>query len=369
MGIRTTILIFIIIFSVPCKAQKIITGAENTKEYLYLLKNKKIAICGNQTSIVGETHLVDFLIKKGIDIKVIFSPEHGFRGEAEAGEIVKNKVDKKTNIPIISLYGKNKSPQSKDLQNIDIMIFDLQDVGVRFYTYISTLHYIMEACEKENISLIVLDRPNPNAHYIDGPVLEKKYTSFVGMHPVPVVYGMTIGEYAKMINGEGWLKNSVKCNLMIIKCKNYTHQSRYNLPIDPSPNLPNELSINLYPSLCFFEGTNISIGRGTTFPFQVFGSPYLPNESKFSFVPKSNNKTKNPKHNGKKCYGYDLREKPFFSTINLEWLKYCYKTSSNKDIFFNSFFNKLSGNSYLQQQIKQNKTSEEIKKTWKKKYR
>ena len=282
------------------------TGADRPELYLPLLENKTIAVVTNQTGLLKDkTFLVDFLVKNNIKIKTIFAPEHGFRGDADAGEHVKNGVDTKTGISIISLYGDNKKPKAEQLKGIDLVLFDIQDVGVRFYTYISHLHYVMEACAENNVSLILLDRPNPNGSIIDGPILEPEHSSFVGMHPIPVLHGMTIGEYALMINGQGWLKNKVQCNLTIIPCENYSRTMPYKLPVNPSPNLPNSQSINLYASLCFFEGTNVSIGRGTYSQFQIYGSPYLP-KSVFNFKPEPNFGAKSPLHNGVICYGEDL---------------------------------------------------------------
>ena len=283
-------------------------GAEQTQKYLPLLKNKRIALVANQSSLINSTHLVDSLLALNINLVKIFSPEHGFRGNADAGEVVSDNIDGKTGIPVISMYGKNKKPQSENLKDVDIMVFDLQDVGVRFYTYISSLHYVMEACAGNNIPLIVLDRPNPNGFYIDGPVLEKEFTSFIGMHPVPIVYGMTIGEYAKMINGEKWLKNEVKCDLTVIKCENYTHNSLYKLPVKPSPNLPDITSVYLYPSLCLFEGTIMSVGRGTKFPFHCYGHPDFKIAS-FKFKPVSiPGAAKHPKYEGKTCNGINVSD-------------------------------------------------------------
>ena len=292
----------------PEIALNIVTGAENTAAYLQLLEGKKIGIVTNQTGIIKpevaskEISIVDFLLAKKVNIQKIFAPEHGFRGTADAGEHVIDGKDAKTNLPIISLYGDNKKPKPEQLAGIDIMIFDLQDVGARFYTYISTLHYIMEACAENNIKLIVLDRPNPNINIIDGPILEKEFTSFVGMHPIPLLHGMTIGEYAKMINGEKWLKNGIQCNVTIIPCLNYSRKMAYSLPVKPSPNLPNDQAINLYASLCLFEGTNVSVGRGTETQFQVYGSPFLP-KSNFSFIPKPNFGAKEPLYKNEICNG------------------------------------------------------------------
>ncbi|MGV6829925.1 MAG: exo-beta-N-acetylmuramidase NamZ family protein [Flavobacteriales bacterium] len=362
------------------KGENIVVGANQKREYLKLLKNKTIGIVANQTSIVKDNtvilengkevftylnkHLVDFLHHK-VTIKAVFAPEHGFRGKADAGEVIKDGVDTKTGLPIISLYGKNKKPTPKQLEGIDMMVFDIQDVGARFYTYISTLHYLMEACAENNIPLLILDRPNPNGHYIDGPILEPKYKSFVGMHPVPVVHGMTIGEYAQMINGEGWLANQVKCKLFIIKMKGYTHQTKYSLPIKPSPNLPNDLAINLYPSLCFFEGTIVSAGRGTNKQFQLFGAPQLPKEHfPYTFTPQANEGSKYPKYKGELCYGKNLDQTPRLNKINLEWLIEAYADYKKKHDFFKPYFTKLAGTTKLQEQIEKGYTYREIRKTW-----
>ena len=301
----TGLFITILLFSSTLFAEKIIPAAEKLHTYLPLLKNKQIAVVVNHSSLTAEGHLVDTLLRHGIKVKKIFAPEHGFRGTADAGAHVKNSRDKKTGLPIISLYGKHKKPTKTDLKDIDLILFDIQDVGVRFYTYLSTLHYIMEAGAEQQIPVIVLDRPNPNAHYIDGPVLQKKYRSFVGLHPVPVVYGMTIGEYAKMINGEKWLKEGKQVKLRVIPLANYTHESVYSLPVKPSPNLPNDKAIALYPSLAFFEGTVISAGRGTKKPFQLYGAVKY-QVKKFSFIPQSRAGAKYPKFKGRRCYGVDL---------------------------------------------------------------
>ncbi|MDR6301192.1 exo-beta-N-acetylmuramidase NamZ family protein [Mesonia maritima] len=353
------------------KAKKIIVGANQTEAYLPLLNRKNVAIVGNQTSVIFKengdyTHLVDSLLKRNVNIQKVFSPEHGFRGKADAGEKVVDGIDKKTGLPLVSLYGSNKKPSAEQLKGIDFLIFDIQDVGVRFYTYISTLHYVMEACAEESIPVLILDRPNPNGHYIDGPILEKEYKSFVGMHPVPIVHGMTIGEYAQMINGEKWLKNEAICDLMVIKMKNYAHQKTYSLPIKPSPNLPNDQAINLYPSLCFFEGTNVNAGRGTDLQFQVFGSPDLPASFfEYSYIPKPNEGAKYPKNEGQTCYGMNLSSAEKFSAINLSWLLKAYEHTTNKKEFFNNFFEKLAGTAKLQQQIEAGMSEKEIKATWK----
>ena len=348
----------------------IITGAERVAMYQPQLKGKKVALVVNQTSIIKNKHLVDTLLKLGIDVKVVFAPEHGFRGKADAGEKVDDTKDSKTGLPIMSLYGKKKKPTADDLKEIDVVVFDIQDVGVRFYTYISTLHYIMEACAENKKPLIVLDRPNPNAYFIDGPMLDPNFKSFIGMHPVPVVYGMTIGEYGQMINGEGWLPNGVKCELTVIPCKNYTHDSYYSLPVKPSPNLPNDRSILLYPSICFFEGTTLSLGRGTDKQFQVIGHPKL--ESDFSFTPMPNEGAKDPLLNGQKCYGEDLSNVTTGSIINAKKINLKYlidyhkkmKSKGEKYFLDNLFIDKLAGTDTLRKQLEAGKTEDEIRKSW-----
>ena len=348
----------------------IISGAERIALFHPLLKGKKVALIVNQTSVVKDKHLVDTLLKLGIDVKVVFAPEHGFRGKADAGEKVDDTKDTKTGLPIISLYGKKKKPTAEDLIDIDILVFDIQDVGVRFYTYISTLHYIMEACAENNKPLVLLDRPNPNAYFIDGPMLDPAYKSFIGMHPVPVVYGMTIGEYGQMINGEGWLPNKTKCEITVIPCKNYTHSTYYSLPIKPSPNLPNDRSILLYPSICFFEGTTLSLGRGTDKQFQVIGHPKL--TSDFSFTPMPNEGAKEPHLNGQKCFGIDLSKVTTGSIINAKKIDISYlidyhnKMTSIGEKYFldNLFIDKLAGTDLLRKQIEAGKSEIEIRKTW-----
>lgn len=347
---------------------KIKTGAQQTPLYLSLLKNKNVAIVANQTSVIYKqqnsyTHIVDSLLKLNVQIQKVFSPEHGFRGKADASEKVADGVDLKTGLPIVSLYGKNKKPTKSQLENIELVIFDIQDVGVRFYTYISTLHYVMEACAEEGIPVIVLDRPNPNGHYIDGPTLNMEYTSFVGKHPVPLVYGMTIGEYAQMINGEDWLKNKLKCDLTVIPLTNYTHQSSYHLAIRPSPNLPNDKSINLYPSLGFFEGTTINAGRGTEYQFQQFGAPFFP-KNDFTYTPIPNFGSKYPKHKDKLCFGVDLRNTPKLDAINIEWLIEAYNKTPKTEKFFGSTFTIHAGNKQLEQQLKNGVSAKEIKQSW-----
>jgi len=349
----------------------VITGAERTEKYIPLLQGKRVGIVANQTSIIDKTHLVDSLMTLKINIAKIYCLEHGFRGKAEAGETIVDQKDTKTGIQVISLYGKKKKPTSEDIKGIDIMVFDIQDVGVRFFTYISSMHYIMEACAENNIPFLVLDRPNPNGFYVDGPVLNPKHSSFVGMHPVPVVHGMTIAEYAMMINGEGWLKNGIKCDLKAIKCKNYTHKTLYRVPVRPSPNLPNMTAIYLYPSLGFFEGTAVSIGRGTDFPFQVIGHPEW-SDAQFSFTPVSKpGASTDPKHKNIKCFGYDLRSVGVDKIIErkgiyLKWLIEAYNSTPDKEDFFTSFFYKLSGNSELKQKIQLGMDEELIYKSWEK---
>ncbi len=345
-------------------------GANRIPDYLPMLKGKRVGIVANQSSVVYTpnkkvpyVHLVDTLLRLKINVQKVYAPEHGFRGTADAGEQIKDGKDAKSGLPIISLYGNNKKPKPEQLEGIDVMLFDLQDVGVRFYTYISSLHYVMEACAEHNISLIVLDRPNPNGSVIDGPILEKEFTSFVGMHPIPVLHGMTIGEYAQMINGEKWLKNGVQCSLKVITCANYTHNLPYSLQIKPSPNLPNDQAINLYPSLCFFEGTNVSMGRGTDKQFQIYGSPFL-KATAFSFTPKPNFGAKDPTHNGKICYGEDLSQLPKVNRLELQWLIKAYNTTADKNVFFNSFFVKLAGTHQLQKQIEAGLPETEIRKSW-----
>ncbi|MFV5693808.1 exo-beta-N-acetylmuramidase NamZ domain-containing protein [Flavobacterium sp. LB3P122] len=347
-------------------AIEIKTGADNYDKYLPLLKHKKIGIVINQTGILSnKTHLVDFLLEKNIDIQKIFAPEHGFRGTADAGEHVIDGKDSKTGLAIISLYGDNKKPKSEQLAGIDLMVFDLQDVGARFYTYISSLHYIMEACAENNIPLIILDRPNPNGSIVDGPVLETAFSSFVGMHPIPLLHGMTIGEYAKMINGQKWLKNDVQCKLTVIPCINYNRKINYSLPVKPSPNIPNDQAVNLYASLCLFEGTNVSVGRGTEKQFQIYGSPYLPKNG-FSFIPKPNFGAQNPVYNGIECYGDDLSKHSRVKQLELKWLIKAYQTTTDKSKFFNPFFTKLAGTKKLQQQIENGISEKEIRQSWQK---
>lgn len=346
-------------------------GISQTGQYFPQLAGKRLALVVNQSSeFLAGKHLVDSLRKAGFIINKIFAPEHGFRGNADAGEKLDASIDSLTQVPIISLYGAHYKPSAKDLEDIDIVIFDIQDVGVRFYTYLSTLHYVMEACAENGKKLILLDRPNPNAFYIDGPVLEDRLHSFVGMHPVPIVYGMTIGEYAQMINGEGWLLGSLQCHLQVVKISNYTHKKRYKLPIKPSPNLPNELSILLYPTLCLYEGTEISVARGTYFPFQAIGHPNYP-ESKFTFTPTSiEGMSKEPPYKDKLCYGVDFRQSNIEALyaegkVDISKIIEVYNKMVNKKYFFNSFFDRLVGVGALKIQIIQGRSEEEIRESWK----
>lgn len=349
----------------------IMVGAARTNLYFPMIKGKKLGLIVNQTSTVGDQHLVDLLLEADMEVVKIFAPEHGFRGEADAGEEVSDGKDKATGIPIGSLYGDKKKPNAADLAGIDLLLFDIQDVGARFYTYISTMHYLMESAAENQLPFLVLDRPNPNGHYVDGPILDTAgFRSFIGMHPIPVVHGMTIGEYAQMVNGQAWLKNGSQCDLKVIPCAHYDHQTPYELPIKPSPNLPNNRSIYLYPSICFFEGTVFSLGRGTTTQFQVIGTPDFP-ETDFSFTPISRPGAKYPKHQDKVCYGLDLtqlvperirRE----GQLNLSYLMEVYQQYPDKDNFFlkSNFFDKLAGNDQLIQQLKAGKSEAEIRASW-----
>ena len=355
-------------FSVAKEKVSIVPGVYQTAQYFPLLKGKNLGIVANHTSMIGRMHLVDSLKSSGFNILRVFAPEHGFRGEKGAGEKIDNSIDQRTGIPIVSLYGKHLRPDAKDLAGIDLLIFDIQDVGVRFYTYISTLQYVMEACAEFKIPLIILDRPNPNSYFIDGPVLDKKYSSFVGLQSVPVVYGLTIGEYAGMLNGEGWLRKKVKCNLQVIKIKEYYHNNKYILPIAPSPNLPDMDAVYLYPSICFFEGTSVSLGRGTTKPFRYIGFPDTLSEG-FSFIPKSiPGVAVSPPYQDTLCKGMDLSGEGIKVTlersIQLKWLIKMYADYPDKKKFFNNFFDKLAGSDQLRRQIIENKSEIEIKKTW-----
>ncbi|WP_020530568.1 exo-beta-N-acetylmuramidase NamZ family protein [Flexithrix dorotheae] len=350
----------------PAETEKrIIVGAEKMDSYLSTLKGKNIGLVVNQTSVVNGVHLVDTLLSLGIEIKKVFAPEHGFRGEADAGAHIDNSIDPKTNIPIISIYGKNKKPSADHLKDIDVIIFDIQDVGTRFYTYISTMHYVMEAAAENGKKVLVLDRPNPNGDYIAGPILDPKFKSFVGMHPIPIVHGLTVGELAKMINGEKWLEGKLACELEVIPIEHYDHKMPYELPIAPSPNLPNQQAIRLYPSLCLFEATVMSIGRGTDFPFQVIGYPDE-NFGDFSFTPVSMpGKSTHPKNENKKCFGVDLRNADDDLGLSLEYLvDFAQKYKGQDFINRGDFFNLLAGNDVLQKQIKDGLSEAEIKATW-----
>lgn len=373
--------IFFLIYSLLacCTVFAVSPGIENFPEYMALLKGKRVGIVANQTSVLksgasytkdasGYEHSVDFLRRQHINIVRIFCPEHGFRGDADAGESVGDYRDQKTGLPVISLYGKKKKPLPEDLKGVDIMIFDMQDVGVRFYTYLSTLHYVMEACAENHIPLIVMDRPNPNGFYIDGPVLDMKHKSFVGMHPVPIVYGMSIGEYAQMINGEGWLKDRITCRLKVIPCRGWDHSQTVDLPRKPSPNLPDSVSVMLYPSVCLFEGTVVSEGRGTYTPFQLFGHPDLKNMT-YVFTPKSiPGMSKSPKCMGKKCFGMDLRNTydkvKTGRCLRIDWLMTAYRHYAGKAPFFTSFFEKLAGTDQLRKDILAGKSETAIRASW-----
>ena len=344
-----------------------VSAAMQLNDYLSLIEGKRVGMVGNQTSIIGKTHLVDSLLSLGVDIRKIYTPEHGFRGTADAGAKVDSGKDEKTGLPIVSLYGKNKKPSPEMLQGIDVILFDLQDVGVRFYTYISTMTYVMEAAAENGIPVIVLDRPNPNGFYVDGPVLRSENKSFVGMHQVPVVYGMTIGEYAQMVNGEGWLKNGITCDLTVIPIKSYNRNAIYELPVKPSPNLPNWESVYLYPTLCFFEGTIVSVGRGTETPFQIYGHPDM--RGGYAFIPKSTSGASKPLLEGQRCRGENLVEyaQDYIhndNQLHLEWVIDAYQQLKDKG-FFNNFFVKLSGDRLLQRDMENGKSAEEIRASWK----
>lgn len=349
---------------------EIVVAANRTESYLPLLYGKQVGIVANPTSVIfhnkGYTHLVDSLVSLNVDVKKVFAPEHGFRGQADAGEHVKDGVDTQTGLPIISLYGKNRKPSQELLDGLDVIVFDIQDVGVRFYTFIATLQLAMEACAEHNTPIIVLDRPNPNGHYVDGPTMEEEHTSFLGMTPIPLVYGMTIGEYAQLLNGEGWLENGVKADLTVVQLENYTHNSEYHLPIRPSPNLPNDVSITLYPSLGLFEGTNVNAGRGTEYQFQRYGASFMDStQYKFSYVPEPNFGSKSPKEEGKTCFGKDLSKSPRMNEVSLQWVMDAYQNTKDKSKFFlTSGFTKHAGTALLQQQIEAGLSEAEIKTTW-----
>ena len=346
-------------------------GAERLADYLPLIKNKKIALVINHTSIVGNTHLLDTLLELGVHVTKVFVPEHGFRGEASAGENITDTKDPKTGIPVISLYGSKYKPSRDDLEDVELVIFDIQDLGVRFYTYISTLGEVMAASAENKIPLIVLDRPNPNGHYVDGPVREERFKSFVAKYPLPVVYGLTIGELATMINGEAWNGRDLKCDLTVIKCINYSHLSHYDLPVKPSPNIPDFIAVSLYPSLCFFEGTTVSLGRGTDMPFKQIGHPLLNNDFKYSFIPSPNRGSTSPPQNGNTCYGinfndFNITDFRYKGKIELKWLIEFYNLLKDKDKFFldNNYIDKLAGTESLRKMILSGKNPDEIRQSW-----
>lgn len=380
--LTTALTVFLLMIPVRPKAQyqvmteekdiypaDILTGAERTTLYFPWIRDKRIAVVANHTATIGKQHLVDSLMKAGMKVQKVFCPEHGFRGNAEAGEVVGNQVDQKSGLPVVSLYGKKRKPSPEDLADVDVVIFDIQDVGARFYTYISTLNYVMEACAEQKKQVIVLDRPNPNGHYVDGPVLKKEFASFIGMNAVPIVHGMTIAEYACMLNGEGWLNKAVRCDLKYVTVQNYTHSSYYHLPLRPSPNLPNMASVWLYPSLCLFEGTLVSVGRGTGLPFQQIGHPDL-KDAHTTFTPVDiPGVATDPPYEGLLCQGYELGD---FSEayiknsgqIYLFWLLETYAQLKDKGSFFNNVFDKLAGSDQLRLQITQGMKEEDIRKSW-----
>lgn len=391
MNIKSTYLFLFLVFNmqlISCQqnkkvtstkatnnVKKIITGAERTALYHPILKGKRVAVVANLTSVVFKetknkdkkkyTHLVDSLLSLDINVVKVFAPEHGFRGKADAGEHVNDGKDAKTGLSIFSLHGKNRKPSKEQLKDIDIVVFDIQDVGVRFYTYIATLQYVMEACAEVGIPVMVLDRPNPNGHYVDGPTLEIEHRSFLGLNPIPLVYGMTMGEYAQMLNGEGWLENSLKCDLTVIELLNYNHNSIYHLPIRPSPNLPNDKAINLYPSLGFFEGTIINAGRGTEMQFQIYGAPFF-DKTSFSYTPQPNFGSKYPKHKGKLSNGVDLRKEKRLNKVDIKWIIDAYNRTPKTEKFFGATFTVHAGNETLQKQIIKGLSAKAIQKTWKK---
>ncbi len=349
-------------------ADHVLPGATQTARYLPLLKNKRVAMMVNQTATIDKTHLVDSLLKLNVKIQKIFSPEHGFRGNAGHGEKVANSIDSATGIPIVSLYGQHRKATAADLKDVDILLFDIQDVGTRFFTYISSLQELMESAAENKKTLVILDRPNPNGDYVDGPILDTAYRSFIGMQPIPIVHGMTVGEYARMLNGERMLRNGVQCDIKVIPCENYSHKTFYRVPIKPSPNLPNMAAINLYSSLCFFEGTALSLGRGTDKPFQVYGSPDFPKKG-YSFTPRASAINPTPVLKDQLCYGFDLSNAPEATPhagrkIELKWLLEAYRMFPDKSKFFIPFFSKLAGNNILQQQIVKGLSEAEIRKSW-----
>jgi uncharacterized protein YbbC (DUF1343 family) len=371
--IRLLVFVLVLFTMVSCKAQPtqekatakpaILTGADQINTLLPKLKNKRIALTVNHTSLIGKTHLADSLKSLGVNIVKIFGPEHGFRGNAADGELVNDSVDVKTGIALISLYGKNKKPTAQQLADVDVVVFDIQDVGTRFYTYIGTMHYVMEACAESNKKMIILDRPNPN-DFVDGPMNDKALKSFVAMHTIPIAHGLTVGELAQLLNGEGWLLNKVRCDIEVIPVKNWKHGEPYLLPIGPSPNLPNNQAIQLYPSICLFEGTNISLGRGTPFPFQVLGAPEL-KELTFTFTPVTiKGVAVKPPHENKLCYGIDLRNDTPARRIDLSYVLKMYALYPDEEKFFIPYFDILAGSTKLKQQIKDGLTEEQIRDSW-----
>jgi uncharacterized protein YbbC (DUF1343 family) len=368
--IRIWVLSVFLLTVTTCEAQKskVSVGAAQLDELLPLLKGKRVGLVVNNTSLVGKTHVVDTLVSRKVQVKKIFGPEHGFRGDAADGEEVVDAVDAKTGIPVVSLYGKNYKATAEQVNELDILIFDIQDVGARFYTYISTMHYLMETCAENNKQLIILDRPNPNGSYVDGPIREEEFKSFVGMHTIPITHGMTVGEYAQMVNGEGWLEGGKKCDLKVIKMKNWTHNDDYSLPVRPSPNLPNDQAVRLYPSICLFEGTAISLGRGTPTPFQILGSPELKDQKDMTFtftpVPITGFSIEPPLKN-QFCYGMDLRTVTPARKVDLQYVLYFYSKYPDKEKFFTPYFDKLAGTKQLKQQIKDGWTEAQIRASWK----
>lgn len=374
MRVLIKVVRILVLLTLVCSAQhlraQVITGAERTGEWLPSLKGKNVALVVNHTSLVGQRHLLDTMLSLGIRVTKIFAPEHGFRGNHSAGAKVASTIDSATGIAVVSLYGNKRKPSREQMAGLQYVVFDIQDVGARFYTYISTMHYAMEACAENSIPMMVLDRPNPNGHYVDGPVLDTAFKSFVGMHPVPVVHGLTVGEYAKMINGEKWLAGKRTCSLKVIPCLNYNHDFLYQLPVNPSPNLPNMASIYLYPSICFFEGTRVSLGRGTPWPFQIIGYPEF-QDGNIDFTPLSiPGVAENPPYLNQKCKGIKLDEfgrnvMPARGSLYLFWILEMYRTYPEKEKFFTDFFEKLAGTRVLRQQIEKGLSEEEIRETWK----
>jgi uncharacterized protein YbbC (DUF1343 family) len=366
--IRNRVNLFFLLCCFSCHAQtasqQVVVGAEQLDKLLPLLSGKRVGLVVNNTSLVKKTHLADTLRSRGVQLKKIFGPEHGFRGDAADGEKVTDAVDAKTGVPVVSLYGKNYKPTPDQLNDVDILIFDIQDVGARFYTYISTMHYVMEACAENGKRLIILDRPNPNGSYVDGPIREEELKSFVGMHPIPITHGMTIGEYALMINGEGWLEGGQTCDLQVIGLLHWKHDDDYSLSVRPSPNLPNDQAIRLYPSICLFEGTVISVGRGTQTPFQVLGNPVLTDMPyKFTPVP-IKGMSLEPPHKNTLCFGLDLRNVKPERKVDLKYLMQFYQKYPDKEKFFTAYFDKLAGTTKLRQQIKDGLTEDQIRATW-----